>query len=607
MDTVKIIDTQQKFANSVYQDFMSKRFGITTCSSGDMDATHIKKQLCDWQSLDIKLPEILTITSEVFIPSTPLNPCTDATAPSWCSDCSNNPSNAAELKKELEELEKVLEVLRKVQESLEDEIAQVEEVIEASQTEINNLTTLIDQLTQEIAQHQAELAQLQQTEQEKQQELDLKQKEYDANCNPTGPEPFCSNLAAEIDQLALELKILTNDINVLEETIAEKENLKAEYEALLQKEQAQLEELEAVLSDLQEELASTEAQIAFYEEQKRSVEAQFCVDDAECVLFEVVDSNGNPVKDFELYIDRIGTVLTNSAGQYRHTFFNSSVDTEHSLQLCYCFTTAGACRQQKITLTIKADEVEDCQDVVPCNTVTITETIIGEQPAPVPPPPPPTPLNCPLPDCEQIDELIFDQTGQVKYAINYNDIDGFKVSDEELNTFNGTEPEASDYRAKRDVYLQTMNLYSLGVYENGADPNDTSSISCEPLQILSTGSKYGFTNLATPIGIKASQYGIPFELTYLEPVADVASLPPSGSQGQLVLVEEASLYYHWDPNTNSWVTDYTVNGISIDAYATWSRSWRDALLKSINEFQLAIDPFNWTSLYIPDFHLNKYF
>jgi len=607
MDTVKIIDTQQKFANSVYLDFMSKRFGITPCCSKDVESSHIKKQLCDWQSLDIKLPEILTITSEVFIPSTPLNPCTDANAPSWCADCSNNPPNAAQLNKALEEIEATLEALNKEKESLESDIEQVEGDIEIRQAEIDNLTTLINQLTQEIAQHQAELAQLQQTEQEKQQELDLKQKEYDVNCNPTGPEPFCSNLAAEIDQLALELKILIDDIQLLEETIVEKEDLKLKYEDALQFQQAELEELEAELSNLQEELANTIAQIAAKEEEKISVEAQFCVDDAECILFEVVDSNGNPIKDFELYIDRIGTVLTNGAGQYRHTFFNSSVDTEHSLQLCYCFTTAGACRQQKITLTIKADEVEDCKDVVPCNTVTITETIVGEQPAPEPPPPGPTPLNCPLDDCIQIDELIFDQTGLVKFAINYNDIDGFKVSNEEVNTFNTSEFQASDYRAKRDVYLKTINGYSIGVYQNGADANDTSSISCEPLQILSTGSKYGFTNLASPQGIKAAQYGIPFELIYLERVPNLASLPPSGSQGETVFVEDEFEWYHWDPNTNSWVTDYTVNGISIDAYALWSRSWRDATLKALNEFQLAIDPFNWASLYIPDFHLNKYF
>ncbi len=604
MDTVKIIDTQQKFANSVYLDFMSKRFGITPCCSKDVESSHIKKQLCDWQSLDIKLPEILTITSEVFIPSTPLNPCLDVNAPTWCADCSNNPSNAEELNKVLEEIEKVLEELNKVKENLENEIEEVEEAVEATQAEINNLTTLINQLTQEIAQHQAELAQLQQAEQEKEQEIELKQEEYETNCSPTGPEPFCSNLAAEIDQLALELKILKSEIEGLQETITLKQELKAKYEDSLQNEQAKLQELETELADLEEDLANTIAQIAAKEEEKISVEAQFCVDDAECILFEVVDSNGNPVKDFELYIDRIGTVLTNGAGQYRHTFFNSSVDTEHSLQLCYCFTTAGACRQQKITLTIKADEVEDCQDVVPCNTVTITETIIGEQPTPVPPPPP---LNCPLPDCQQIDDLIFDQTGQVKYAINYNDIDGFKVSDEELNTFNTTDPEASDYRAKRDEYVKRMNEYYLGVYEYGADPNDTSVITCEPLQILSLGSKYGFTNLATPLGIKAAQYGIPFELTYLEAVPNLASLPPSGSQGEIIRVVDEFDWYHWDPNTNSWVTDYTVNGISIDAYALWSRSWRDALLKSINEFMLALDPFNWSSLYIPDFHLNKYF
>ena len=415
MDTIKMIDTQQKFANSVYQDFMSKRFGITTCCEGDIESSHIKKQLCDWQQEEIKVPEILSITSEIFIPSGISNPCADANAPDWCTDL-------------------------------------------------------------------------------------------------------------------------------------------------------------------------------------------FCNDDAESVIFEVVDNKGVPVKDFELYIDRIGTVLTNSLGQYIHVFTDASVETDHSLQLCYCFTTAGACRQQKITLTIKAEEVEDCKDLVPCNTVIITETIAGQQP-----------VYPPLPDLIQTG-IIFDSTTQARNSTNYNDIFGFIITPNDLDTFNTTGLEAGNYRAERNAYLKSIYEYVDGVVFSAEPVNDTSVITCEPSQMITTGSKWGFFSYPFPVGIKAGTYGIPYELNYLESVPDVSSLPATGSQGDTVLVGDVPgipdvgfEFYFWDTTTNAWVTDYTVNSISIKEYAVYSYTWHNAINKSFNDFTLATDPWNWVSLYIPDFQLNKYF
>jgi hypothetical protein len=415
MDTIKMIDTQQKFANSVYQDFMSKRFGITTCCEGDIESSHIKKQLCDWQQEEIKVPEILSITSEIFIPSGISNPCADANAPDWCTDL-------------------------------------------------------------------------------------------------------------------------------------------------------------------------------------------FCNDDPESVIFEVVDDKGVPVKDFELYIDRIGTVRTNSLGQYVHVFTDASVETDHSLQLCYCFTTAGACRQQKITLTIKAEEVEDCKDLVPCNTVIITETIAGQQP-----------VYPPLPDFIQTD-IIFETTNQGRGTINYNDIFGFIITPNDLETFNTTEPEANNYRAERNAYLKSIFDYLNGVMHSAKPVNDTSGITCEPLQILSTGSKWGYFSYPFSFGIKASTFGIPYELNFLESVPDVSSLPATGSQGDTVIVgdidgipDNTFFFYFWDTTTNAWVTDYTVNSISIKEYAVNNWYWYGSTNKSFNELCLATDPWNWPSLYILDFQLNKYF
>ena len=336
MDTVKIIDTQQKFANSVYQDFMSKRFGITTCSSADIKSTYLKKQLCDWENSEIKVPEIISITSEIFIPSSNIDPCSDTNAPDWCFECSNNLTQSQR------------EATLKAIESIEQDIEQLEEykadlIIEISLKEgdAQRLQDEIDEQLLLIATAESEKNTL--------------QAEYDANC--PGPEPYCTNLL--------------NQITALEVEITERETVVADK-------QAQLVELQAEISVLTTTLESTITQIEEAQALLAYNISLFCGDDGECILFEVVDSKGDPVKDFELYIDRIGIKLTNSLGQYFHTFTSASTITDHTLQLCYCFSTAGNCRQQKITITIQAEESEPCKDLVPCNSVEITQTIIGQ-------------------------------------------------------------------------------------------------------------------------------------------------------------------------------------------------------------------------------------
>lgn len=336
MDTVKIIDTQQKFANSVYQDFISKRFGITTCSSADIKSTYLKKQLCDWENSEIKVPEIISITSEIFIPSSNIDPCADTNAPDWCFECSNNLTQS--------QREATLKVIKQI----EDDLEQLEEYkaniitdISVKEAEAQGLQDEIDELLLLIAADQLE--------------KDTLQAEYDANC--PGPEPYCTNLL--------------NQITDLEARIGERE-------AVVTIKQSELTILQAEITVLTATLETTITQIEELQLALAYNISLFCGDDGECILFEVVDSNGDPVKDFELYIDRIGIKLTNSLGQYFHTFTNASTITDHTLQLCYCFSTAGNCRQQKITITIQAEESEPCKDLVPCNSVEITQTIIGQ-------------------------------------------------------------------------------------------------------------------------------------------------------------------------------------------------------------------------------------
>ena len=192
MDTIKVIESQQSFAKSVYLDFMSKRFGITQTSITDLQSSISQKYLCDWQNAKKDVPEILEVTYDTFTPTDTSDPCGDVNAPTWCILCA------------------------------------------------------------------------------------------DGSCS-----------------------------------------------------------------------------------------------DQECLIVNVVDSLGNPIKDFEIYIDGTNSGFTNEDGEFIYTFENASVDTKHTIQVCYCFETVGGCRQQKITIIVEADEsAEECKVLTPC--IDIKKKIIDE-------------------------------------------------------------------------------------------------------------------------------------------------------------------------------------------------------------------------------------
>ncbi len=48
-DTLKKIEIEQKFAEAVYKDFNSIRYGFTPCCYTNLQDVKIKKELCDWQ------------------------------------------------------------------------------------------------------------------------------------------------------------------------------------------------------------------------------------------------------------------------------------------------------------------------------------------------------------------------------------------------------------------------------------------------------------------------------------------------------------------------------------------------------------------------------
>lgn len=62
MDDLNKIKMEEKLATSVYQDFKSKKFGLTPCCYINMQDALIKKELCDWEELKAI---VLTPSTEV--------------------------------------------------------------------------------------------------------------------------------------------------------------------------------------------------------------------------------------------------------------------------------------------------------------------------------------------------------------------------------------------------------------------------------------------------------------------------------------------------------------------------------------------------------------
>jgi len=84
-----------------------------------------------------------------------------------------------------------------------------------------------------------------------------------------------------------------------------------------------------------------------------------CVEDTTCILFEVLNQNGDPVEGYVIYLDGGNVGTTNEYGHFRIDIENASVDTQHIVDFCHCFETTGQCSQMKITLTV----TEECPKV----------------------------------------------------------------------------------------------------------------------------------------------------------------------------------------------------------------------------------------------------
>ena len=96
-------------------------------------------------------------------------------------------------------------------------------------------------------------------------------------------------------------------------------------------------------------------QVTFCEMTAPSEDGGTCTDDSECVSIYVKDVDGNVVDCHPIYIDNREMGVTDANGYFSHTFINASTDTKHSLNICHCIITTGACNQQRIDIIVTPD------------------------------------------------------------------------------------------------------------------------------------------------------------------------------------------------------------------------------------------------------------
>ena len=82
-------------------------------------------------------------------------------------------------------------------------------------------------------------------------------------------------------------------------------------------------------------------------------------DDSECWYITVVNQNGVAVEDYDIILDGAKLGTTDEYGRFHIVIPNASLDTQHILNLCWCLTSEGDCRQQKIKITV----TEECPAV----------------------------------------------------------------------------------------------------------------------------------------------------------------------------------------------------------------------------------------------------
>ena len=352
-DTIKIIESQQVFAKNMYLDFMSKRFGITPCCISDLPGSKIKKQLCDWNELKKDIPTITSMSSEIFIPSPysePNFPCLDPLAPTWCRDCGYFiPDNADELYKQLARLNAIVKELCVEREQLEAELLKTTlsiKELEAKKALIE--ATLLE--VEDLLQQNIILLK------------ELEQRFNDEGCDGPEPPDNCELLQKELKSVLVLVDKLSQQVSDYTQEIKDIESLITEFNT--------------IIIEITEKIAKVQAQIDDVDLEIQQVQSLFC-DDSECITVSVIDQHGDPVEGYEIVIDGGNSGYTDSNGMLEYNVPNASVDTKHTLQICYCFDTAGNCRQQKINVVVNTGKDKaTCEVLQSCDQINVISTII---------------------------------------------------------------------------------------------------------------------------------------------------------------------------------------------------------------------------------------
>ena len=99
-----------------------------------------------------------------------------------------------------------------------------------------------------------------------------------------------------------------------------------------------------------------------------------CKTDNEYIVFKVYNQLGNPVEGYDIIINGGNTGKTNANGIFKTIIENASVKTKHTLNICYCFTTKGACTQKEIKIIVNDDDITNVTiDKVNCIPISPSE------------------------------------------------------------------------------------------------------------------------------------------------------------------------------------------------------------------------------------------
>jgi hypothetical protein len=99
-----------------------------------------------------------------------------------------------------------------------------------------------------------------------------------------------------------------------------------------------------------------------------------CKTDNEYIVFKVYNQLGDPVEGYDIIINGGNTGKTNENGIFKTIIENASVKTKHTLNICHCFTTTGACTQKEIKIIVNDDDISNITiDKINCTPISPSE------------------------------------------------------------------------------------------------------------------------------------------------------------------------------------------------------------------------------------------